>query len=56
MVDLRRRETFGETDPRKDMVGINVSSYFSCVNFWILHYIQICIARVYFGSQRFWKF
>ena len=28
MIDLRRPEIFGETDPRKDMVGINVSLFF----------------------------
>ncbi|KAF7906550.1 hypothetical protein EAF00_000829 [Botryotinia globosa] len=27
MIDLRRPETFGETDPRKDMVGINVRNF-----------------------------
>ncbi|ATZ46360.1 hypothetical protein BCIN_01g09710 [Botrytis cinerea B05.10] len=27
MIDLRRPEIFGETDPRKDMVGINVRNF-----------------------------
>ncbi|KAB8302051.1 hypothetical protein EYC80_005503 [Monilinia laxa] len=27
MIDLRRPEAFGEADPRKDMVGINVRNF-----------------------------